>query len=258
MSDGDSLPLKTIYQKLLDELLNRLKEEGSRLRFNMPYIRVSDIAEQYFCEKKVEMAYLHGEVEKEARIRGRELHEELSRGLESIERERRFEKIMEGHPIWVYEMLIFAKHEGVFLVGRPDIVFFAKGLPLFIFEFKFTSYRKPFRDHHVQARTYGLILNKMGFNTDRLFYAIIISRREHKDRAWRRHVKGSIMRHGLREGIVHLIDGKAYINKFKLDKAIEEVNWAISFWKGDREAVPTKNKAKCKTCGYKDICGVNF
>jgi hypothetical protein len=45
---------------------SRKRSEGD-LRFNRSFIPASDIAEQYFCEKKVEMNYLHGDVETEER-----------------------------------------------------------------------------------------------------------------------------------------------------------------------------------------------
>jgi hypothetical protein len=47
-----------------DSLLKGLKqnrEQAGKLRFGRSVIVASDIAEQFYCEKKVEMEYLHGE-----------------------------------------------------------------------------------------------------------------------------------------------------------------------------------------------------
>lgn len=53
------------YKSLLEQIIQKsAKGEGER-RFNNPCIRASDVASQYFCEKKVELQYLHGEIETE-------------------------------------------------------------------------------------------------------------------------------------------------------------------------------------------------
>ena len=53
------------YNSLLEQLVQKRVEE--ELRFDRPFVKASDIAAQYFCEKKVEMEYLHGKKETGAR-----------------------------------------------------------------------------------------------------------------------------------------------------------------------------------------------
>ena len=64
------------FDSLLEEL-GESREVGGKLRFNRSAVVASDIAGQFYCEKKVEMGYLHGEVETEAKAIGTEAHEKL-------------------------------------------------------------------------------------------------------------------------------------------------------------------------------------
>jgi hypothetical protein len=80
-----------------DSLLKELKqnrEQGSRLRFGRSVIVASDIAEQFYCEKKVEMEYLHGEVETEAKNIGTEAHENLTEDSVKVKREQLWQDIL--------------------------------------------------------------------------------------------------------------------------------------------------------------------
>jgi hypothetical protein len=80
-----------------DSLLKELKqnrEQGGRLRFGRSAIVASDIAEQFYCEKKVEMEYLRGEVETEAKHIGTEAHEKLTEDSVKVKRAELWQKIM--------------------------------------------------------------------------------------------------------------------------------------------------------------------
>jgi hypothetical protein len=78
-------------------------------------------------------------------------------------------------PVLAVEMFIIGKYKDVFLVGKPDAVMITKGRPIVIFEFKFSKSGIAYPSHHVQAQTYGLILENMGFDTSRMFYAIVVA-----------------------------------------------------------------------------------
>ncbi len=47
----------------------------------------SDVAQQFFCEKKVEMQYLHGEIETEATMVGSAAHGKLLEDAVRVDRE---------------------------------------------------------------------------------------------------------------------------------------------------------------------------
>ncbi len=54
-----------------NELIKEILERGVEYRHGRKAIRVSDIAEQYFCEAKVENEYVYGEVEKDEILEGK-------------------------------------------------------------------------------------------------------------------------------------------------------------------------------------------
>jgi len=73
--------------RLLQEA-SRLAESGkSKLRFQALYLGVYEIADQYFCEKRVELARKHGELETEEMRLGKGAHEALTEGFPTIQQE---------------------------------------------------------------------------------------------------------------------------------------------------------------------------
>lgn len=46
-----------------------------------------------------------------------------------------------------------------------------------------------------------------------------------------------------------------YTNKFDIGRTVNELDWAVAFWKKQRDAVPTKKAAKCAVCEFKESCG---
>ncbi|GAH95647.1 unnamed protein product, partial [marine sediment metagenome] len=60
---------KTIFEnqvKLQEELIERVKKGKSNLKFNRPYLIVSDIASQFYSEAKLELDYIFGKIKTEA------------------------------------------------------------------------------------------------------------------------------------------------------------------------------------------------
>jgi len=53
-------------------------------KFKKKSISVSDIASQFWCEKKLELTYIYGKKTSEEQRKGKELHEELEREVEKI------------------------------------------------------------------------------------------------------------------------------------------------------------------------------
>jgi hypothetical protein len=70
------------------------------------------------------------------------------------------------------------------LFGQPDAVLFENGVPLVIFEYKFSRSKRTYPSHHVLAGVYGLLLKSLGFDTEKLHYTIVIAdRRARGDQA---------------------------------------------------------------------------
>ena len=243
------------YNSLLEQLVQKNKKVEGELRFDRLFIKASDIATQYFCEKKVEMEYLRGKIETERKTLGAEAHEKLLEGSIKIKRRSLWEKIYGDKPVMAREMLLLAKYKGVILAGVLDSILFMRGFPLRIFEYKFSKSGRPFRDHHVQARTYGILLRNMGFNTDRLFYAIVMADRMAKDiQKMKKEVIDAVVKNGPKEAVLKTENARIYVNKFNLNEAEQDLDWALEFWKNQREAIPTRNPNKCKSCQYNAEC----
>jgi CRISPR/Cas system-associated exonuclease Cas4 (RecB family) len=243
------------YHSLVEELIRKREESQGALRFSKQVIAASDIAEQYFCEKKVELQYLHGEVETEDKAIGTEGHENLLQDAVRIEMEELWKKIYEKKPVFVPEMLLLAKYRDVVLAGRPDLVIFRNGCPLVVFEYKFTKSRIAYLTYHVQVRAYGLLLRNMGFDTSRLFYAIVLADQEARhDRNLKRSVVEAVAENGPKEGVLEIQNAGIHLHKFSQADAEKDVDWAIDFWKNSREAITTNNTNKCKNCEYRAEC----
>lgn len=247
------------WERHLAEYLSFLKElseaRESSLRFGRKALAASDIAEQFFCEKKVEMQYLYGEIETEAKIVGTEAHCRLLEDAVQVKREELWQRIYGRDPVLALESLFFAKFNDVIVAGKPDSILFKNGLPLFVLEHKFSRTPVAYETHHVQARIYGLLLNNMGFDTRLLFYAIVVADPTGRfDRNLKKRVLQAINKNGHREGILELDNARVFLRKYNHEAAEKDLNWAVKFWKQEREAIPTQNPNKCKKCVYFDKC----
>lgn len=54
--------------------------------------------------------------------------------------------------------------------------------------------------------------------------------------------------------ILKLEEARIYVNRFDLVEAEKDLDWALDFWVGRREAMPTRNPNKCKSCEYLSKC----
>ena len=236
-------------------MLEKIRKDKSGLRFNKSFIIASDIALQYFCEKKIEMMFVQGDVETESKILGAEAHERLLQDIPEIKMRDLWAEIYGKKPILVLEMLVLAHYKGIVLAGRPDSILFTGGVPKMIFEYKFTRSRRPFKNHHVQAQTYGVILRNMEFDTKNLFYALVlVNPKAEKDKELKKRVYEAVTRNGLEEATMSVKNARIYINKFNEDIAERDIDWALEFWKYEREAFQTTNPNKCESCEYSIVC----
>jgi CRISPR/Cas system-associated exonuclease Cas4 (RecB family) len=251
-------PLDKWEQHLADYLLflKELAKTGEgKLKFGRKVVAASDIAEQFFCEKKVEMQYLHGEIETEAKIIGNEAHSKLLEDAAKVKREEMWRKIYGKSPVVALETLFFAKHDDIVVAGKPDSILFRNGFPLVVLEHKFSRKLVAYKTHHVQARMYGLLLNNMGFDTRHLFYAIIVAdSAAGSDGNLKKKVLEAINKNGPKEGTLELDNARVYLCKYNQEDAEKNLNWALKFWKQERDAIPTQNPSKCKTCEYFEKC----
>ena len=217
------------FDSLLKGLSQKQKEKGE-LRFNRSFVIASDIAGQYYCEKKIEMQYLHGKVETESKNIGTKAHEKLSEDAVKVQRSDLWQKIYSVAPVFALEMFLLANYNGVLLAGKPDSVLFRRGFPLVVFEYKFSRSNEAYPSYHVQAQTYGVLLGNMGFDTSRLFYAIVVADPKTKgSRELRQNVVHTVIQNGPKEAVHSINDAKIYYNKFNRVIAEKDLAWALEF-----------------------------
>jgi len=244
------------YLEIENSLNKRLRDaDVGSLRFNQLYVRASEIAEQYYCERKVEMSHLHGRVETETKRQGSEGHEFLQAESVEIDRTKLLEKIFSGEPIIVHELPLLAEYRGVVLAGQPEAIIFREGLPVALFEYKFSNSPIPYPSYHAQARVYGKILDGAGFDTSDLIYVIAVAPRESRgDKRLFRKDRGSEPERLPGEETLEVEGAHIYIKEYSQPAAERDIDWALDYWRGSREPASVDNPAKCRSCEYREKC----
>jgi hypothetical protein len=251
-----------IYKKQIQEQDSLIQEVASKrengdagLRFDLATVSASSVGQQWFCEKKVEMRYLHGEVETEAKQVGIEAHDLLLADSVRVEREEIFQRIHLGEDILVREMHLLSKHNNVIIVGRPDAIFFFQSMPYMLFEYKFSRSPNPQDSYHNQAKVYCKILQNMGFDISQLHYALVVIHPTlRSNEELREKVTNMIIANGPKEARLEEGGANIYIYPYNPDDANRNIDWALDYWRKTREAVPTRNPYKCRSCEYKAEC----
>lgn len=218
----------------------------------------SRIAEQYYCEQKVELGYVEGRVETELMQEGQELHQQLIPMQKSSL--KRIVRGIKREPVFVASLPIVAEFSQLVLVGVPDAVVFVKGNPGFLIELKTTrgDTSRLWDDQIVQARVYGLILEQMGFDCSRLKLVIPRVRRTRQTRSWKNTFLNSVIQDLLKTGrpsqprkrkesTIHIMD-------YNRAHAVADVKWAESYWLSRRQPIPSGSAAKCGICEYGEVC----
>jgi hypothetical protein len=244
------------YQHLLKELQQERAKPKTNLRFNKAAVTASDIASQYFCEKKLEMEQLYGKIITPAKTTGTENHEKLLETAVPVKTEEElWQKIHEPQPIFALEWLLVAKYKTTLLVGKPDSVLFENGQPQIVFEYKFSRTGIAYPAYHIQARTYGILLTNLGFNTQNMHYAIIVADPQQKGQTTLQdEAMNAITENGLTETMLQIQNANVYLQKFNQETAEKNLEWALEYWKQTREAQPADNPNKCLKCEYQTKC----
>jgi len=201
------------------------------------------------------MTHTHGRVETETKKQGSEGHESLLWDTVEVKRGEILQKIFSDESVTIHEMPLLAKYRDVILAGQPDAIMFKEGNPVALFEYKFSSSPYPYRSYHVQARVYGRILEGMGFDTSDLFYIIaVVPKESRSDKETFRRVIDAVKENGAFEVSLKVKDAHVYLYEYKKIDAERDIDWALEYWKGVRDANPADNPKKCRSCEYKEKC----
>lgn len=228
-------------------------------RHGISMVPTSGIAGQFYCEQKIEMEYLHGEIETEAKTEGERLHEQLIQMTKTTRDD--LIRSVKKKKILVASFAIYARFSGLVVVGVPDAIVFLKGIPTFLIELKTTKgdTSRLWKDQLLQAQIYGLILDEMGFDCSRLKLVVIRIRRQnrfsegHKERFLHESIRELL--NGLDKTATSKVDGSTkHIIGYNKQDVVGEFRWADAYWLSQREPIPTQNIAKCRSCEFSHVC----
>lgn len=243
----------------LKNLARQLSEP--RYRFDLPYVTVSAIAEQYYCESKVDLEYMFGEVLTEDKEEGRRVHEELLR-MEPTTLEGLIKSI-EEKPLYVCRFPVYAELEGLVIIGIPDAIVFRHAKPIMLLELKTTSgsLGKLWADERVQVEAYAYALECMGFDCGDLRLVVVKVKRSKEETP-----------STLLETIIQVIYLKSrdldsierirrttgafriHVLPYNRQSVVGKLQWARDYWLMRRDPIPTKRAGKCRACVYSDRC----
>lgn len=239
-------------------LIKEVRESERELRFGLRCLSASEIAEQFYCEKKVELKYIYGRIQTEEMKEGEEKHEETLFTMVPVEREKLWKDILQK-PEVAASMLLIGKYGECVIAGKPDYMLFRRRKPVLIIEHKFSRKPRIFPQYHVQALVYGYLLHDLGFDTSELRYIIsVVPPDRSKDELW--FLNWEICHRAMnkmdekRPVVLDLPGLSALMYPFSLESAIEKLEWAIPFWEGKRNAKPTRKPEKCRVCEYRKKC----
>ena len=88
-----------------------------------------------------------------------------------------------------------------------------------------------------------------------MFYAIVVADRNSRDDPnLRDNALEAVKKNGPKKAILPIENAIVYLNKFDEQEAKSSLEWAIQFWKKQREAISTTNHNKCRVCEYEEEC----
>jgi CRISPR/Cas system-associated exonuclease Cas4 (RecB family) len=235
-----------------------------KYRHGLRFVPVSSIAEQFYCEVKVDHEYTRGEVPTEAKQEGSATHEEVfvmkpTTPAEIVRDIRRKQTVTST-------FLAVGKVDKLRIIGRPDAVIFHHGRPRWVVELKTTG-RDPgslWSDQVVQLKTYGLLLEKMGFDTKELDLVLVRLRRqsplsEDQIETLLEQVTTHLFNDDYqRFELAHHLDLKFFVFPYSRHEAERDVKWAMDYWLEKRAPIPTTYAGRCRSCEYSKVCSFSL
>jgi len=246
-----------------DELWTKEQEffesAEEEFRHGTSFVAVSSIAEQYYCEYKLENEFALGEIPTGTKAAGTVLHAELM-PTEEITREEFAELVGRKEPSLAV-LYVWGSAGGLKVVGEPDHIIWAGGKPLWVMELK-TTRGDPgplWEDQENQARIYGLLLDKMGFDCTKMRLAVVRLKSgdlsEEEKREWIQEVSAALIQGKMPQlevkyrGVM-----KAHILEHDAKKAEVAVRSKAGYWLREREPTSSTSTGKCRACEYNAAC----
>ena len=228
-------------------------------RHGTSFVAVSSIAEQYYCEYKLENEFAVGEIPTEAKDSGTALHDELM-PTEKIS-QKEFAKLVSKEEPTLAVLGVWGSAGRLKVVGVPDHIIWSQSKPLWVVELKTTKGDPSplWEDQENQARVYGLLLEKMGFDCTGMRLAVVrlksdqLSEQEKKE--WILKVSAALMWNAVQE-LEMKYQGrmKIHVLNHEMERAENAVRDGSGYWLGEREPRSSTSEAKCRACEYNNVC----
>jgi hypothetical protein len=135
-----------------------------------------------------------------------------------------------------------------------DEAWFRGGNVDLVVERKFSNTLSVYSPYHVQAQLYCLGLGEMGFNNESTGYRIIVLKRSCHECKMLLDRSCPIFHLDRTDFSCEIGEAKAFTYPFDKERIINDLDWALGFWLNKRQAIPTKNPAKCRVCEYSGMC----
>ncbi len=235
------------------------RSRDKQFKHGSSFIAVSSIAQQFYCEYKVENEFALGEVPTEAKELGTSLHDELM-PTEKISEEE-FINLVSGKEPSLAVLNVWGTVGGLKVVGTPDHIIWAEGKPLWLVELKTTKGDTAplWEDQENQARIYGLLLDLMGFDCRNLKLAVVRLKseglREEEKRRWILTVSEALFDNKATE-LESDYPGKMKVHVLHHDRALaaRAIDTMAGYWLGTREPTSSSSVGKCRACEYNSAC----
>ena len=210
------------------------------LRFNIGFIRGSEVKQQFYCEQRLHYQYLKGEVNLEMR-------ESIARRIVSMVLGVSRKPKVTG---WLRIPLI-GVIDDVPIISTPDALLVEDSKVKLIVKVLTTTIDKAkpriYGGDRALAYIHMLLLDELGFNLNNTKYYI---------------VKGPS--NEVFKALIELRNSgrilSTYSNSLIYTLAYDEdysrriISWALAYWKKLRSPKPNPSKHKCIRCSYKDFC----
>ena len=257
--DADGLREAALSKDILSRyksVVSAARSSESTLRFGRHTVAVSSIAQQFYCEKALQYS-IEKPLSPTVQMRnGTAGHEAVAAlGVSMTHEEAVAEALVSREkPICIYEFRIAWQHNGVTLTGFVDEAWFRGGSVDIVAERKFSGSLGIYSTYHVQAGLYCLGLGEMGFDTSRTLYRISVFSR--KCYNCDRLASGDCPVLSGESPAYTCETGSSISRSFPFDResVVLDLDWALHFWTGEREAEPTTNATRCRSCRYKQVC----
>ncbi len=232
------------------------------LRHGLTAVPVHLIAEQLYCEQKVDLALDFPDVEQPtpALAAGAAGHEALAAPAAPITPAELAALVEAGETVRLHEYGFRGTVGAVPIAGRPDAVFLDGRAARLVLEFKFSAWRRPFPSHRLQLLAYGHLLGQNGYDVSRLVCGVLmLPPRQDGGEAFSLPeadyascaALAAARRDGLGVTAPEPVGGGA-LSLFPYDpaEAARRLAWAIGYWEGRRAPQLADNPNKCRRCAF--------